>query len=87
MMGRTVLEPLVLFLSPFAVYAVYLALRARYPLEVEHWTRGRVSVMTLIGLAAAVLGLIAVNAFAPRGRGVYVPAHVENGALVPGRFE
>ena len=58
-MGRTVLEPLALFLSPFAVYALYLALRARYPLEVEHWTRGRVSIMTLLGLAAAVLGLVA----------------------------
>ena len=40
-MGRTVLDPLMLFLSPFAVYALYLVLRARYPLEVEHWTRGR----------------------------------------------
>jgi hypothetical protein len=86
-MGRSVLEPLALFLSPFAVYAVYLLLRARYPLEVEHWTRGRVSVLTLIGLAAAVLGLFAVNVFAPRGRGAYVPAHIENGVLVPGRFE
>ena len=57
-MGRTVLEPLALFLSPFVVYALYLALRSRYPLEVEHWTRGRISVMTLIGLAAAVLGLV-----------------------------
>jgi hypothetical protein len=46
-----------------------------------------VSVMTLLGLAAAVLGLIAINALAPRGRGVYVPAHVENGVLVPGSFE
>jgi hypothetical protein len=86
-MGRNVLESLGLFLSPFAVYALYLMLRARYPLEVEHWTRGRVSVMTLIGLTAAVLGLVAINAFAPRGRGVYVPAHVENGVLVPGRIE
>ena len=86
-MGRTVLEPLVLFLSPFAVYAIYLALRARYPLEVEHWTRGRMSVMTLVGLAVAVLGLVAINALAPRGRGLYVPAHVESGVLVPGRFE
>jgi hypothetical protein len=86
-MGRTVLEPLALFLSPFAVYALYLLVRARYPLEVEYWTRGRVSVMTLIGLATAVLGLVAINAIAPRGRGVYVPAHVENGVLVPGRFE
>jgi hypothetical protein len=86
-MGRAVLEPLALFLSPFAVYALYLALRARYPLEVEHWTRGRVSLMTLIGLAAAVLGLIALNAFAPRGRGAYIPAHIEKGVLVPGRFQ
>ena len=86
-MGRTVLEPLALFLSPFAVYALYLGLRARYPLEVEHWTRGRVSIMTLIGLAAAVLGFVAINAFAPRGRGVYIPAHVEKGVLVPGRIE
>jgi hypothetical protein len=86
-MGRIVLEPLALFLSPFAIYAVYLVLRLRYPLEVEHWTRGRVSILSLIGLAAAVLGLVTLNAFAPRGRGVYVPAHVENGVLVPGRIE
>ncbi len=86
-MGREVLEPLALFLSPFAAYALYLALKARYPLEVQHWTRGRVSIMTLVGLAAAVLGLVAINAFAPRGRGVYIPAHVENGVLVPGRIE
>jgi hypothetical protein len=86
-MARNVLESLALFLSPFGVYALYLVLRARYPLEVEHWTRGRVSIMTLIGLTAAVLGLVALNAFAPRGRGVYIPAHVENGVLVPGRIE
>ena len=86
-MARNVLESLALFLSPFAAYAVYLVLRARYPLEVEHWTRGRVSIMTLLGLTAAVLGLVLLNALAPRGRGVYVPAHVENGVLVPGRIE
>ena len=86
-MGRAVFEPLALFLSPFAIYAVYLVLRARYPLEVEHWTRGRVSIMTLLGLAAAVLGLAALDVFAPRGKGVYIPAHVESGVLVPGHFE
>jgi uncharacterized protein DUF6111 len=76
-----------LFLVPFAAYAIYLLLRARYPLEVEHWTGFRVSIMTLIGLAAAVLGLVVLDAFAPRGHGVYVPAHEENGVLVPGRIE
>jgi hypothetical protein len=86
-MAREVLEPLALFLVPFAAYAIYLVLRARYPLEVQHWTGFRVSIMTLIGLAAAVLGLVVLDAFAPRGHGVYVPAHEENGVLVPGRIE
>ena len=86
-MAREVLEPLALFLVPFAAYAIYLVLRARYPLEVQHWTGFRVSIMTLIGLAAAVLGLVALDAFAPRGHGVYVPAHEKNGVLVPGRIE
>jgi hypothetical protein len=86
-MGRAVLEPLALFLTPFALYVVFLIARARYPLEVKHWTSGRVSVLALLGLAAAVLGLIALDLFAPRGQGRYVPAHVENGVLVPGRIE
>ena len=86
-MGRTLLEPLALFLSPFAAYVVYLILRARYPLEIDHWTSGRVSVLTLIGLTAAVLGLVTLNLLAPRGHGTYVPAHQENGVLVPGRIE
>ena len=86
-MAREVLEPLALFLAPFAIYAIYLALRLRYPLEVAHWSGARVSLLTLAGLAAAVLGLVLIDAFAPRGHGTYVPAHEENGVLVPGRIE
>ena len=62
-MSRALLEPLALFLTPFAAYAIYLALRARFPLEVEHWTGVRVSVLTLVGLAAALFGLVALNLF------------------------
>jgi hypothetical protein len=28
-----------------------------------------------------------LNALAPRGHGRYIPAHIENGVIVPGRFE
>ncbi len=86
-MLRAVLEPLALFLSPFIVFAIYLILRARYPLAIEHWTRGRVSTLTLLGLVIAVLGLFVFGLSAPRGHGVAVPAHIENGVLVPGRIE
>jgi Family of unknown function (DUF6111) len=86
-MLRAILEPLALFLSPFVAFAIYLLLRARYPLAIEHWTRGRVSTLTLVGLAVAVIGMFAFGLFAPRGHGVYVPAHIEKGVLVPGRIE
>jgi Family of unknown function (DUF6111) len=85
-MLRAVLEPIALFLSPFALFAIYLVLRARYPLAIEHWTRSRVSTLTLIGLVIAVAGMVALAVYAPRGKGVYVPAHVENGQLVPGQI-
>ena len=79
-MAREVLEPLALFLVPFAAYALYLLLRARYPLEVEHWTGFRVSVMTLIGLAAAVLGLVVLDACrAARPRRLCAGARGERG--------
>jgi hypothetical protein len=86
-MWRAVAESVSLFLAPFLLFVVYLVLRARYPLAVEHWTRGRVAALILAGLAAAVAGLIGLTLTAPRGQGVYVPAHMENGALVPGHFE
>jgi len=86
-MGRALFETLALFLAPFVAFALYLALRLRYPLAIEHWTRGRVSWLTLAGVVAALVGLIGLELVAPREHGTYVPAHVENGVLIPGRFQ
>jgi hypothetical protein len=86
-MARAVFESMGLFIAPFLAFAVFLLLRAKFPLAVEHWTRGRVSWLALAGLAAAAFGLVALNVLAPRGHGRYVPAHIENGVIVPGRFE
>jgi hypothetical protein len=83
---RALLESVGLFLVPFVVFAIYLALRAKFPLAMEHW-RGRLSWLVVAGLAAAAAGLIALNLLAPRGHGRYIPAHLENGVIVPGRFE
>ncbi|MGD0641621.1 MAG: DUF6111 family protein [Roseiarcus sp.] len=86
-MWRAVIESLSLFLAPFVLFAIYLVVRLRYPLAIEHWTRSRVATLVLIGLAAALIGMIALISASPRSQGVYVPAHVENGALVPGHFQ
>ena len=83
---RALVESFGLFLLPFAVFAIYLALRAKFPLAIEHW-RGRLSWLVVLGLGAAAAGPLALNAFAPRGHGRYIPAHLEKGAIVPGRFE
>jgi hypothetical protein len=86
-MLRAALEPFAFFLTPFAVFAIYLVLRARYPLAMEHWTKTRVATLTLIGLGVAVVGMALLASFAPRGQGTYVPARIENGKLIPGHIE
>lgn len=86
-MLRAALEALGLFSVPFLLFALSLALREAYPLAMEHWTRGRVSMLALIGLGAALVGIVLIVATSPRGVGVYVPAHVKDGVLVPGKIE
>ena len=86
-MERAAFETIALILAPFALFAIYLVLRLRYPGDLEHWTRGRVSWLTFAGLVLALVGLIGLEVFAPRGQGKYVPAHIENGVLVEGHFQ
>ena len=86
-MLRVLFEPALLFALPFAVYILYMSVRQRYPFAVEAWSHSRVATLALVGLAVAVFGVIVLGIFAPRQQGAYVPAHVENGRLVPGRFE
>jgi Family of unknown function (DUF6111) len=86
-MWRVILEPTLLFASPFLAYAVYLALQQNYPLALEHWSKSAVSTLTLAGLALALGGMLAVGIFAPRHEGAYIPAHVEDGKIVPGRIQ
>ncbi len=86
-MLRVILEPALLFLSPFLAYMAYLYLRNRYPFAMDHWSRSAVSSLALAGLALAVAGVVLLGFFSERPRGAYVPAHIENGRLVPGHVE
>jgi len=86
-MLRLIGEPLLLFLSPFAAYILFLFLRQRYPFTMAAWSRGTISGLTLAGLAITVAGILVLGAFSKRYEGSYVPAHIENGRLVPGHME
>ncbi len=86
-MWRVVWEPVLLFLSPFIAYAGLLVLRRLPPFSSRHWTQGMVSMLTLAGLFAAVLFMLAYGLLAERHTGAYLPAHIENGRVVPGRME
>lgn len=85
-MIRIVLTQILLFLLPFLCYALYLRLTKkesrRYWIDApRYWLVVAGFVCSLIGFG--VLALINNN---PTG-GVYVPAHYENGKLIPGQIK
>jgi hypothetical protein len=87
-MIRPIIVELLLFLTPFMAYAFLLWAKSHGVLDPEHWP-----LRVVIGLTVAALALMGVSAFvtaqvsgAPPGS-VYVPAHVENGRLVPGKSQ
>ncbi len=83
-MARGFADALALFLLPFAVYGLLVALQRRTALIGPQWTSGRLVLLSLAGLGAVLAGLVLFGFLAPRGEGVYVPAHLEDGRLVPG---
>ncbi len=85
-MTRVFIEELLLFLLPFALFAIWLLLRRKSPLVRAHWD-GQVPWIVLAGLLAVAAALLYAGFTAPRGKGAYVPAHMENGQFVPGRVE
>jgi hypothetical protein len=84
-MIRPILTEVGLFLIPFVVYALFLVAKRTHIFDKAAWP-----VSIIAGLTAAALALI-VGSFAylahfsgaPPGS-TYVPAHMENGRLVPG---
>ena len=75
---------LLLFLLPFALYAAYLRVRQHddeAAAKQHPWTALFISGLLLVAASFVIWGLFE-NA---NQRGVYVPPHLEDGRLVPGR--
>jgi uncharacterized protein (DUF983 family) len=84
-MIRPVLTEVGIFLIPFALYAVFLiatrngvTLKSSWPMPVVIKLAIAASVLVIVSLV-----LLAQFSGAPPGA-TYVPAHIENGRLVPG---
>jgi hypothetical protein len=87
-MGRTVLTQILLFLTPFAIYALVLYMSRRDAREREHWPARIVVTLAIAGCVLVIAGLVLFAHFggAPT-TGVYEPARFEDGKLIPGRIK
>ena len=84
-MIRAFVEEALLFLLPFALFALYLVLRRRNPMSRAAWG-GQMPWLVVAGLACVVAVLLATALTADRQTGAFEPSHMENGRLVPGQF-
>jgi hypothetical protein len=84
-MIRTVFTEGVLFLSPFAAYAIFLWATRAGVIDLNAWRPRVLAGLTIVALAAVIAGLVAIAEFSgARPGSIYIPAHIENGHLVPG---
>lgn len=84
-MIRPFLTEISIFLVPFVVYAVFLIVTrsgvltwSSWPLHILGWLTGAALALVLVSL------VLLANFSGAAPDSTYVPAHVENGRLVPG---
>lgn len=88
-MIRQILYGLLLFLTPFVLYVLYLRLMpAHAAARGPRWRKTAVTALLLAGLTLGIGGyLYAARNPGTIGKGTYVPPREENGTIVPGHFE
>ena len=85
-MIRPVLTELLMFLTPFALYVVFLWATKAGVLHPDSWPVSRIATLTIVALALMIVAFIyfADYSGAPVGS-TYIPAHMEDGKFVPGQ--
>ncbi|HZD91155.1 MAG TPA: DUF6111 family protein [Pseudolabrys sp.] len=85
-MARSLATEALLFLAPFALYAVFLGATRAGVLEPKAWPLSRVIWLAVCALALMIGSFVYLASYSGSPPGsAYVPAHMENGKLVPGR--
>jgi hypothetical protein len=84
-MIRPLLTEISLFIAPFVLYALFLWATREGVLDVSAWSLPRLMWLTIAALLLVITSFLFLAQFggAPPGS-TYVPAHMENGRLVPG---
>jgi hypothetical protein len=84
-MIRPILFELVLFLAPFVAYALFLWATRSGVVDTSDWSIPRLMWLSVAALALVIASFLLLAEFsgAPPGT-TYIPAHMENGRLVPG---
>jgi len=83
-MIRRILFDVLLFLLPFALYGLYWRFSAKSGRPTAHpWNYLLISGLVLVAASFVVWGVTE----GAGQQGVYVPAHVENGRVIPGHVE
>jgi len=85
-MIRVIFTEGLMFLAPFAAFALLLLLQRRRVLDLEHWSRATVWLL-MVGMALVLASFLYKGLFAQRPERGFEPTHMENGQLVPGRFK
>ena len=84
-MIRPALTEIGIFLIPFGVYALFLLATRRLVLAQSSWPIQTVAKLVIGALLLVIASLMLLAQFSGSPpNSTYVPAHVENGKLVPG---
>ena len=84
-MVRPFLTEIALFIAPFAVYAFFLWATRAGVLHPDAWSVPRLLTLTILALALMFGSFLVLAQFSGEPKNsAYVPAHVEDGTLVPG---
>ena len=85
-MIRPVLTELLMFLTPFALYAVFLWATKAGVMHPDSWRPSRIASLAIAALLLVVGSFIYFSQFTGALPGsTYVPAHMEDGKFVSGQ--
>ena len=87
-MIRSILTQILLFLTPFAVYALFLYGTRSGVLKIESWPAKTVGWLTAAAVILVIAGFVTLGqiGYQPAGS-TYVPPRMEDGKLIPGHFK